>query len=159
MKVKSFLLTALAASMVLASCDKNESDINAPTDKSPKSVTIKLANLQKNVTSRGLNENVTSEAAKLNNFTIFFVDDTGKFYDGYAAGDVAKDTPLKRDYNAGDEIPTFHYLDASVSKVLFSVAWRQCFLPPATRMTPCLLPGREETATASYSTSPPRRCP
>ena len=111
-------MTALAASMVLASCDKNESDINAPTDKSPKSVTIKLANLQKNVTSRSLNGNVTSEAAKLNNFTIFFVDGTGKFYEGYAAEDATKDTPLKRNYNAGEEIPTFHYLDASVTKVI-----------------------------------------
>lgn len=104
--------------MVLASCDKNESDINAPTDKSPKSVTIKLANLQKNVTSRGLNGNVTSEAAKLNNFTIFFVDGEGQFHDGYAAEDVTKQTALERNFSAGDNIPTFHYLDASVTKVI-----------------------------------------
>lgn len=117
MKVRSFLLTALAASMTFVACDNNDNEMGQ-LDNTPKSVTIKLANLQKNVTSRSLNENVTSEAAKLNNFTIFFVDGTGKFHEGYAAADVTKDTPLKRDYNAGDNIPTFHYLDASVTKVI-----------------------------------------
>lgn len=110
-------MTALVASMTFVACDNNDNEMGQ-LDNTPKSVTIKLANLQKNVTSRGLDENVTSEAAQLNNFTIFFVDGTGKFHDGYAATDVTKDTPLNRDFNAGDEIPTFHYLDASVTKVI-----------------------------------------
>ena len=117
MKGKSFLLTALVASMTFVACDNNDNEMGQ-LDNTPKSVTIKLANLQKNVTSRSLDENVTSNAAQLNNFTIFFVDGAGNFHDGYAATDVTKDVPLDRDFNAGDDIPTFHYLDASVTKVI-----------------------------------------
>lgn len=117
MKVKSFLLTALVASMTFVACDNNDNEMGQ-LDNTPKSVTIKLANLQKNVTSRSLDENVTSEAAQLNNFTIFFVDGAGNFHEGYAADDVTKNTPLNRDFNADDEIPTFHYLNASVTKVI-----------------------------------------
>lgn len=117
MKVKSFLLTALVASMTFVACDNNDNEMGQ-LDNTPKSVTIKLANLQKDVTSRSLDENVTSQAAQLNNFTIFFVDGAGKFHDGYKADDVTKQEPLSRDFNADEEIPTFHYLDASVTKVI-----------------------------------------
>lgn len=110
-------MTALVASMTFVACDNNDNEMGQ-LDNTPKSVTIKLANLQKNVTSRSLDKSVTSEAAQLNNFTIFFVDGAGNFHDGYAAADVAKDVPLGRDFNAGDDIPTFHYLDASVTKVI-----------------------------------------
>ena len=105
MKVKSFLLTALVASMTFVACDNNDNEMGQ-LDNTPKSVTIKLANLQKDVTSRSLDENVTSGAAQLNNFTIFFVDGAGNFHDGYGATDVTKNTPLDRDFNAGDNIPT-----------------------------------------------------
>lgn len=75
MKVKSFLLTALAASMVLASCDKNESDINAPTDKSPKRVTIKLPNLTPSPKVRSVGDAMEDESqVALENFKIFFLD-------------------------------------------------------------------------------------
>lgn len=75
MKVKSFLLTALAASMVLASCDKNESDINAPTDKSPKRVTIKLPNLTPSPKVRSVGDAMEANSqVALENFKIFFLD-------------------------------------------------------------------------------------
>lgn len=75
MKIKSLLLTALAASMVLVSCDKNESDINAPTDKSPKRVTIKLPNLTPSPGSRAVGDAMEDGSqVALTDFKIFFLD-------------------------------------------------------------------------------------
>lgn len=121
MKAKTFLFAVLAATMTLASCDKSENEMGGSnTGQQPKSVTIKLANVQAPQSkTRGSQAPVQdNDAAKLNSFTIFFVDAAGKFYEGYAASDTEKKTKLKRTYTANETVPTFHYLDASVTKVI-----------------------------------------
>ncbi len=119
MKRKSLFLMALAASMIFSSCDKSESNLDINQDKMPKSVTIKLANVQQALGARGVQTPVqTGSRATLNNFTIFFVDGAGQFYDGYKVDDVEKTDKLPRTFKASENIPTFHYLDAAVSKVI-----------------------------------------
>lgn len=61
--------------MVLVSCDKNESDINAPTDKSPKRVTIKLPNLTPAPGSRAVGDAMENGSqVALTDFKVFFLD-------------------------------------------------------------------------------------
>ena len=52
MKVKNLVLMALVATMGLVSCSKDEHEDGVKTDTMPKSVTIKLPNIQKTVKSR-----------------------------------------------------------------------------------------------------------
>mgnify|MGYP000320863008 CR=1 FL=1 len=47
MKVKNLVLMALVATMGLVSCSKDEHEDGVKTDTMPKSVTIKLPNIQK----------------------------------------------------------------------------------------------------------------
>ena len=49
MKVKNLVLMALVATMGLVSCSKDEHEDGVKTDTMPKSVTIKLPNIQKTV--------------------------------------------------------------------------------------------------------------
>lgn len=121
MKTKTFFFAAIAATMIFASCDENANEPGAPDqDMQPKSVTVKLANVKSPVPGRSTQAPVQNgSAAQLNTFTIFFVDGSGNFYEGYAADDVEKTgTPLTRTYTSTDAIPTFHYIDASVTKVI-----------------------------------------
>ena len=124
MKVRNFFLMALAASMALVSCDKSENDL-APADTSTKSVTVKLANVKAPVKVRSTQPAVQDGTkAKLNTFTIFFVDANGKFYEGYEANDTKKEyTPVERKFTVETDgtiptIPTYHYIDAKVTKVI-----------------------------------------
>lgn len=124
MKVRNFFLMALAASMALVSCDKSENDL-APADTSTKSVTVKLANVQAPVKVRSTQLAVQDGTkAKLNTFTIFFVDANGNFYEGYEASDTKKENdPVDRTFTVGDDgaiptIPTYHYINAKVTKVI-----------------------------------------
>lgn len=124
MRVRNFFLMALAASMALVSCDKSENDL-APADTSTKSVTVKLANVQAPVKVRSTQPAVQDGTkAKLNTFTIFFVDANGDFYEGYEASDTKKENdPVDRTFTVGTDgtipaIPTYHYIDAKVTKVI-----------------------------------------
>lgn len=124
MRVRNFFLMALAASMALVSCDKSENDL-APADTSTKSVTVKLANVQAPVKVRSTQPAVQDDTkAKLNTFTIFFVDANGNFYEGYEASDTKKENdPVDRTFTVGTDgtiptIPTYHYIDAKVTKVI-----------------------------------------
>lgn len=121
MKAKFFLLAAIAATMSLASCSNDEDSPSVPTDTQSKSVSITLANVKSPVTGRSIGSAVQeSTTAKLNTFTIFFADANGKIdYEGYSAEDPAKEgDPVKRTYNSDESIPTFHYLDSKVTKVI-----------------------------------------
>ncbi|MDR1743004.1 MAG: hypothetical protein LBR48_04195 [Dysgonamonadaceae bacterium] len=114
MKIKTFFLTALAASMIFVSCSKDEQQ-QSPTDTALKTVQVSLANL-----TRGYQDPVaTGDKATLNNFQIFFVDASGAFYNGYAATDLTKTTPLETYFSLVSDIPsTYHYIDANVTKVI-----------------------------------------
>lgn len=119
MRVKSLLMAAFVASMTLVACDKSENEMGDPNQGTQsKSVTIKLANVQAPQSATRNLQAPVSGSAKLNKFTIFFVDGAGKFYEGYAASDVTKNDALTRTYTSTDEIPTFHYLDPAVTKVI-----------------------------------------
>lgn len=119
MNVRNLLLTALVASMALVSCDKSENEMGDPNQGTQsKSVTIKLANVQAPQSATRGQQAPVSGSAKLNNFTIFFVDGAGNFYEGYAASDVTRKTALARTYTSTDAIPTFHYLNSAVTKVI-----------------------------------------
>jgi len=73
MKLRSILLTALAASTTLAACDKSEnSGAPTPEDKMPKGVTLSLPNL--NPTTRAVGDAIKANSqVELQNFKVFFV--------------------------------------------------------------------------------------
>ncbi|MFK2675761.1 hypothetical protein ACIXS0_17940 [Bacteroides fragilis] len=129
MKVKSFLLTALAASMVLVACDKNESDLNAPTDKSLKSVTIKLPNINQAVDTRATGKGMKAGQIALKDFKVFFLNASGEC--------INDDVPTTKELGEGltqpalyfsnndvaqhvgsDKTTTYHFLPAATAKVV-----------------------------------------
>lgn len=129
MKVKSFLLTALAASMVLVACDKNESDLNAPTDKSLKSVTIQLPNINQTVDTRATGKGMKKGQIALKDFKVFFLNASGACINDQVPtteelGDGLTQPKL---YFTGDDVAqhtgsgkttTYHFLPAAVTKVV-----------------------------------------
>ncbi len=73
MKLRSILLTALAASTTLAACDKSENSGGpTPEDKMPKGVTLTLPNLKPQVRAIGDAMEANSQV-ELQNFKVFFV--------------------------------------------------------------------------------------
>ena len=78
MKVKNLVLMALVATMGLVSCSKDEHEDGVKTDTMPKSVTIKLPNIQKTVKSRATGDAMKGGSqVALENFKVFFVDAAG----------------------------------------------------------------------------------
>lgn len=128
MKAKFFLLAAIAATMSLASCSNDEDAPNVPTDTQSKSVTIKLANVKSPVSVRSVTNAVQAgTTAKVGSLTIFFADANGKIdYNGYEADMTDGKTVIKRTYTGEEfealtvagQFPTFHYIDAAVTKVI-----------------------------------------
>ena len=112
MKVKNLVLMALVATMGLVSCSKDEHEDGVKTDTMPKSVTIKLPNIQKTVKSRATGDAMKGGSqVALENFKVFFVDAAGnlqtvKWVDGWPEiGENGKDI-------------TYHFLPAATSKVV-----------------------------------------
>ena len=102
MKVKSFLLTALAASMTFVACD-NKDDEMGQLDNTPKSVSIDLSNVIP--VTRGAGQEVEDNSkVSLTDLQVFFTDGTtlykGKTIEGTEADKV------------------FHFLPAEVNKVI-----------------------------------------
>lgn len=130
MKVKSFLLTALAASMVLVACDKNESDLNpSPTDKSLKSVTIKLPNINQAIDTRATGKGMKAGQIALKDFKVFFLNASGECINNQVPstedlGEGLTQPPL---YFSGEDVSnhvgsenttTYHFLPAATAKVV-----------------------------------------
>lgn len=122
-------MTALAASMVLASCDKNESDINAPTDKSLKSVTIKLPNITKPAVSRATGTGMKAGQIALKDFKVFFLDAQGNCINDQvpSTDDLGGGLTQPALYFTGDDVAnhvgsdnktTYHFLPAVTAKVV-----------------------------------------
>ena len=132
MNVRNLLLTALVASMALVSCDKSENDVSVPTDKSLKSVTVKLPNIKKAVGSRAVG-NVINDGTKvsLNNYKVFFLDVDGNpvtipNYDADGDGtpeaqkvffSTADGTDWNQYIGEGKEF-TYHFLPFKTAKVV-----------------------------------------
>ena len=69
---------ALAASMTLVACDKNENEMGGPTDMQPKRVTVKLPNLAPAPGTRAVGDAMQNGSqVELTNFKVFFLDASG----------------------------------------------------------------------------------
>lgn len=125
MKVKSLVLMALVATMGLVSCNKDENEGGMKTDTMPKSVTIKLPNIQKTVQSRATgNAMEGGSQVALENFKVFFVDADGNLQTvpQYESKDQQvyfskTDADWTEIGENGKDI-TYHFLPAATSKVI-----------------------------------------
>lgn len=123
MKIRNVLLTVLATSIALAACDKSENP-NAPSDKTPKSVTITLPNINQTPGVRATGDAMDGSQAALKNFKVFFLDAAGAVqtapqYDGKAQPvyfDAADET--WQAIEAAGRTITYHFLPAAVSQVV-----------------------------------------
>jgi hypothetical protein len=69
---------ALAASMTLVACDKNENEMGGPTDMQPKRVTVKLPNLAPAPGTRAVGDAMQNGSqVELTDFKVFFLDASG----------------------------------------------------------------------------------
>ncbi len=116
MKLKSFLLMALAASTTLAACDKSE-DSGVNPDQTPKSVTVTLPNIDQ--TSRAMGEALGANQAALKDFKIFFLDAAGSVQKVPEYGEPAAAQPVYFDgTKAVPQTITYHFLPAATTKVV-----------------------------------------
>ncbi len=130
MKLKSFFLTALAASMALVSCN-NEEAVEVPVDNQPKSVKIDLANV---VAAAGRNMQAAvagGSQVQLNSFQIIFADaqgnlgKDGELFQGKDATNATTEGAVQPHYfgtittTTLDDVKQliYHFLPAEVSKV------------------------------------------
>lgn len=88
MKVKSFLLTALAASMTFVACD-NKDDEMGQLDNTPKSVSINLPNVISAVTRSAGQEIEDQKEVSLTDLQVFFTDGTNLVKGKTAEGAIA----------------------------------------------------------------------
>lgn len=125
MKLKSFLLMALAASTALAACDKSE-DSGATVDKTPKSVKITLPNI--NPGTRAVGDAInTNTKVELKNFKVFFLKANGSVLnsDDLKGGNTtaqktyfsSEDTDWAQTTAAGNVL-TYHFLPYETAKVV-----------------------------------------
>lgn len=123
MKIKSMMLAALTASMTFVACNNDDSGDFLP-DQAPKSVTIKLPNIQPEPSRATGNAIQGSSKVELSNFKVFFVDASGnevtvpqynsqdqKVFFQNTDGDWATVTTPSNEL-------TFHFLPSNTSKVV-----------------------------------------
>lgn len=78
MRARNLFLMALAASMTLVACDKNENEMGGPTDMQPKRVTVKLPNLAPAPGTRAVGDAMQNGSqVELTDFKVFFLDASG----------------------------------------------------------------------------------
>ncbi len=119
MKLKSFLLMALAASTTLAACDKSE-DSGVNPDQKPKSVTVTLPNLD---TSRATGDAQAATTASLKNLKIFFMEGDSPLSVDKIPQYNGASQPTFFEEGTDNAIPangsfTYHFLPASVTGVV-----------------------------------------
>ena len=110
------MLVALAASMTFVACSKDD---GAPAGQgTPKSVTIKLANVVTPSRSAGGEQIVAGKAVTLTKYQVFFSDGTNL----YTAKDVNNQNDAVQYFdNTAGAVPTegnFHFLPAAVNEVI-----------------------------------------
>lgn len=116
MKVRSFLLSALAASMTFVACDNNDNEMGQ-LDNTPKSVSINLPNVFAGTRSAGNTIENQSKVA-LTDLQVFFTDGTN-LYNGKTTEGIEAEHyfSTKTDYdNREDKV--FHFLPHGVNKVI-----------------------------------------
>ena len=116
MKIRNLMLVALAASMTFVACSKDDGVPDAQG--TPKSVTIKLANVVTPSRSTGGAQITDGQAVNLTKYQVFFSDGT-KLYKAKDA-DNSADAEQYFDNTKG-AVPTtgnFHFLPAAVNKVI-----------------------------------------
>lgn len=116
MKVKSFLLTALAASMTFVACD-NKDDEMGQLDNTPKSVSIDLSNVIP--VTRGAGQGITDDSkVALADLQVFFTNGTSLY-----TGKTTEGTDAEHYFSTKDNFDkrtdkVFHFLPAEVNKVI-----------------------------------------
>ena len=140
MKVKNLVLMALVATMGLVSCSKDEHEGGVKTDTMPKSVTIKLPNIQKTVKSRATGDAMKGGSqVALENFKVFFVDAAGNLQTVPQYENQDQQVYFSKTDSEWAEIGengkdiTYHFLPAATSKVVvvgISVTWSTLQLQP-----------------------------
>ena len=125
MKVKNLVLMALVATMGLVSCSKDEHEGGVKTDTMPKSVTIKLPNIQKTVKSRATGDAMKGGSqVALENFKVFFVDAAGNLQTVPQYENQDQQVYFSKTDSEWAEIGengkdiTYHFLPAATSKVV-----------------------------------------
>ena len=116
MKITNLMLVALAASMTFVACSKDD---GAPAGQgTPKSVTIKLANVVTPSRSAVGEQIVAGKAVTLTKYQVFFSDGTNL----YTAKDVNNQNDAVQYFdNTAGAVPTegnFHFLPAAVNEVI-----------------------------------------
>lgn len=116
MKVKSFLLTALAASMTFVACD-NKDDEMGQLDNTPKSVSIDLTNVIPVTRGAGQEVEDNSQVA-LADLQVFFTNGTSLYTGKTTEGtDAEHYFSTKGNFDSrADKV--FHFLPAEVNKVI-----------------------------------------
>lgn len=125
MRARNLFLMALAASMTLVACDKNENEMGGPTDMQPKRVTVKLPNLAPAPGTRAVGDAMQNGSqVELTNFKVFFLDASGApitvpQYNGqdqqvYFSSD---DETWEGIATSGKDL-TFHFLPYQTAKVV-----------------------------------------
>lgn len=116
---------ALAASMTLVACDKNENEMGGPTDMQPKRVTVKLPNLAPAPGTRAVGDAMQNGSqVELTDFKVFFLDASGALitvpqYNGQDQQVYfSSDDETWREITASGKDLTFHFLPYQTAKVV-----------------------------------------
>lgn len=116
---------ALAASMTLVACDKNENEMGGPTDMQPKRVTVKLPNLAPAPGTRAMGDAMPNNSpVALSNFKVFFLDASGApiTVPRYNSQDqqvyFSSDDETWGEITASGKDLTFHFLPYQTAKVV-----------------------------------------
>lgn len=117
MKVKSFLLTALAASMTFVACDNNDNEMGQ-LDNTPKSVSINLPNVISALTRSAGQEIENQEEVSLTDLQVFFTDGTNLVKGKTAEGTEATHYFSSKTAFDNRTDAVFHFLPAAVNKVI-----------------------------------------
>ena len=119
MKIKSLLLMSLVASMGFVSCNNEEPTPVEPQDQTPKSVTIKLPNMEQ---TRATGDAIANNSkVALTNFKVFFLDGSGKEVTVPTYNNEAQKVYYQStDAEWGGDVKelTYHFLPASTEKVV-----------------------------------------
>lgn len=116
MKVKSFLLTALAASMTFVACDNKDNEMGQ-LDNTPKSVSIDLTNVIPVTRGAGQEVEDNSQVA-LADLQVFFTNGTSLYKGKTTEGtDAAHYFTTKSGFDSRTD-KVFHFLPAEVNKVI-----------------------------------------
>lgn len=117
MKIRNLMLVALAASMTFVACSKDDGVPDAQG--TPKSVTIKLANVVTPSRSTGGAQITDGQAVNLTKYQVFFSDGT-KLYTAKEANnqDAAEQYFVTPEDGALATTGNFHFLPAEVNKVI-----------------------------------------